>query len=104
MAEVIIKEVVSRFGTPETIYTDQGRVFEAQVFRELLSRMGIHKTRTTPYHPQSDGMVERFNRTLESLLTITIRENQEDWDLKAPWVTSASGLHHTRRQVLLPIS
>ena len=51
--------------------------------------MGIHKTRTTPYHPQSDGMVERFNRTLEGLLTITIRENQTDWDLKALWVASA---------------
>ena len=42
--------------------------------------LDIQKTRTTPYHPQSDGMVERFNRTLEALLSKFVDHNQKDWD------------------------
>ena len=54
VAEVLVKELVCRFGVPLYIHSDQGRNFESAVFNE---------TRTTPLHPQSDGMVERFNRT-----------------------------------------
>ena len=43
--------------------------------------LGIRKTRTTPYHPQSDGMVERFNRSLEAELSKFADYNQRDWDV-----------------------
>ena len=89
VAEVVMRDLISRFGTPETIHTDQGKAFKATLVKELFQRLGINKTRTTPYHPQSDGMVERFNRTLEALLTATIHENQDDWDIQAPIVASA---------------
>ena len=46
--------------------------------------LGIHKTRTTPLHPQSDGMVERFNRTLEQFLSKVVQERQDDWDRHIP--------------------
>lgn len=47
--------------------------------------LGIHKTRTTPYHPQSDGLVERFNRTLKTLLRIQMKQVPEDmWDEELP--------------------
>ena len=42
--------------------------------------LGIHKTRTTPSRPQSDGMIEKFNSTLETMLSAFVRENQRDWD------------------------
>ena len=45
------------------IHSDQGREFENKVMQELCLLCGSHKTRTTPYHPESDGLVERFNRT-----------------------------------------
>ncbi|UYV61916.1 K02A2.6-like [Cordylochernes scorpioides] len=51
---------------------------------ELCRRLGIEKTRTTPLHPQSDGMVERFNRTLTQHLTMFIDKNQRDWDQHLP--------------------
>lgn len=64
VAELLVKEVVCRFGVPLIIHSDQGRNFESAVFTEVCELLGMQKTRTTAYHPQSDGMVERFNRTL----------------------------------------
>jgi transposase InsO family protein len=61
VADVLVKEFVCRFGVPLFIHSDQGRNFESAVFGEMCRLLGINKTRTTPLHPQSDGMVERFN-------------------------------------------
>ena len=44
--------------------------------------MDIEKTRTTPLHPQSDGQVERYNRTLIEMLRGKLRDSQEEWDLQ----------------------
>ena len=49
-------------------------------------RLDIKKTRTTPYHPQSDGMVERLNKTLEALLRAFVNEEHSDWDERLPYV------------------
>ena len=49
----------------------------------------INKTRTTPYHPQSDGMVERYNRTLATQLSMFVNENHSDWDEHLPTVLMA---------------
>ena len=60
VAEVVVNEFVCRFGVPLEIHSDQGRNFESAAFTEMCNLIGM-KTRTTPLHPQSDGMVERFN-------------------------------------------
>jgi hypothetical protein len=52
--------------------------------------LGTTKTRTTPYHPKSDGMVERFNQTLETMLSAYVSDNHRDWDRQLPWVTTSS--------------
>uniref|UniRef100_A0A3B3RA74 Integrase catalytic domain-containing protein n=1 Tax=Paramormyrops kingsleyae TaxID=1676925 RepID=A0A3B3RA74_9TELE len=76
----------SRFGVPEELHSDQGCNFEAEVFGEVCSRLGVRKTRTTPLHPQSDGLVERFNRTLATQLAILTSQHQRNWDAHLPLV------------------
>ena len=100
VAEKIIKEVVSRFGVPLSIHSDQGRNFESTVFTEMCRLLGIKKTRTTPFHPQSDGMVERFNRTLEAQLSKFVSDHQRDWDQLVPLLMMAyrTSVHETTGQ------
>ena len=100
VAEVIVKEFVSRFGVPFQLHSDQGRNFEAELFQKMCELLGIKKTRTTALHPQSDGMVERFNRTLENHLAIFVEQNQKDWDRWIPSLLMAyrSSVHETTKQ------
>ena len=87
------------YGVPERLHSDQGRQFESAVFQELCRRLGIEKTRTTPYHPESDGMVERFMRTLKDVVSKFIDTQGSDWDLKVRAAAMAynSSKHETTR-------
>ena len=89
VATVLVDEFFTRFGVPGELHSDQGREFESRVFRRCCELLGVQKTRTTPLHPQSDGMVERFNRTLAGELAKYCREDQEDWDLWLPFALMA---------------
>ncbi|CAK1577916.1 unnamed protein product [Parnassius mnemosyne] len=81
VADKLVHEVFYGFGAPLEIHSDQGRNFESQIFLLLYNKvMGAHKTRTTSYHPQSDGMVERFNQTLERYLAKVVEKQQGNWD------------------------
>ena len=82
VAEKLVSEFVCRFGVPREIHSDQGTNFESKVMTEVCKLLDIEKTRTTPLHPQSDGQVERYNRTLIEMLRGKLRDNQEDWDLQ----------------------
>jgi len=68
-----------RFGMPQELHSKQGRNFESAVFRECCQLLGITKTRTTSLHPQSDGMVDRFIRTLTDGLAKMCSAGQDDW-------------------------
>ncbi|CAI5671513.1 unnamed protein product [Oreochromis niloticus] len=85
-ARTLVDEMFTRFGVPEELHSDQGRNFESQVLGEVCRRLGVRKTRTTPLHPQSDGLVERFNRTLATQLAILTSQHQRDWDQHLPLV------------------
>ncbi|UYV72285.1 K02A2.6-like, partial [Cordylochernes scorpioides] len=97
VAETFISQFFSRFGVPMQIHTDQRRNFESRLFAQMCKLLGSHKTRTTPLHPQSDGMVERFNRTLASQLSLFVAQNQRDWDSQLPILLMAyrSSVHET---------
>ena len=84
-----MKEYICRYGVPQYLHTDQGRNFESKLIKEVCELLGIKKTRTSPYHPQSDGMVESFNRTLEAMLSKYVSDNQRDWDVYLPLVMMA---------------
>ena len=89
VADAFFQYVVCRFGMPSVIHLDQGREFENEVMQELCLLCGAHKTRTTPYHPESDGLVERFNITLLMMLAMFAGENKDDWDDLLPAVMMA---------------
>ena len=97
IADVLVKEFVCRFGVLLRIHSDQGRNFESALFTEICHLKGIKKTRTTPYYPQLDGMVERFNRTLEMELLKFAEHQQKDWDEHIPFLMMAyrSVVHST---------
>ena len=91
MRVFFVHHFVSHFGVPDILHTDQGRNFESTLLKEVhvCKLLGIVKIRTTPYHPQSDGLVERFNRTLLNLLSLAASENEQEWDLHLPMVMLA---------------
>ena len=89
VAKILVEQVITRFGVPYTIHSDQGRQYESELFKEMCSLLQIEKTHTTPYHPQSDGMVERFNRTLEAMLSSVVNKNHTDWDEQLPYLMMA---------------
>ena len=84
VAELFVNHFIARFGVPDVLHTDQGCNFESTLLKETCLLLGVQKTRTSPYHPQSDGLIERFNRTLLSMLSIAAVENERDWDLRVP--------------------
>jgi transposase InsO family protein len=85
VADALLNSVISRFGVPSELHSDQGRNFESAVLSHLCTRLGINKTRTSPYRPQSDGQTERFNRTLLDAIAKLPDANRQ-WDTLAPIV------------------
>ena len=89
VAKVLVEQLFTRFGTPKRIVTDLGTEFQGQLFRELCRRFEIDQVRTTAYRPQTNGQVERFHGTLNSMLGKVVQENQRDWDDRLPYVMAA---------------
>ena len=88
VAEVVARQYISRYGVPREIHTDQGTQFESQLFKSLCVLLGIHKTRTTSFRPQSDGQSERNIKTLIKMMAIAT-EQRKDWDECLPYIGMA---------------
>ncbi len=85
VAEAVFTHWVVRYGTPDTIRTDQGSKFESRLVYEMCRLAGIQKTRTTPYHPQGNGQTERTNRSLLTMLRSFVQQARNDtWDEMLP--------------------
>ena len=89
VARTLVLEFVCRYGAPLELHSDQGRNFESALFQEVCRLFEIVKTRTSPYHPSGNGLVERFNRTLGSLIRSYLEGRPSDWDKFIPLLTSA---------------
>ena len=71
---MLVEKIILRFGMPLVIHSDQGREFENGLMKSLCALLGCTKTRTAPYHPESDGMIERFNRTCLVMLSMFVND------------------------------
>ena len=89
VARAVVEEFICRYGAARQLHSDRGSNFESSLFQHVCKLLNIDKTRTTPRHPQSDGMVERFNRTLATMLTMYCESKQNTWDEHLPYVMLA---------------
>ena len=80
IAELLTKEIIPFFGVPEAILTDRGTNLLSHLMLDICSNLGITKLNTTVYHPECDGMVEQFNRTLKSMLRKHADKFGTQWD------------------------
>jgi hypothetical protein len=81
VAQVFVEEIIFRYGTPMKLLTDQGSNFMSEFFKSVTEMFGITKLNTSPYHPQTDGLVERFNGTLLNMISSYVNSGQTDWDV-----------------------
>ena len=88
IAEELLK-LFARVGIPDEILTDQGSNFTSQLLTEIYRMLHVHPIKTTPYHPQTDGLVERFNKTLKSMLRKVVSKEGKDWDQLIPYLLFA---------------
>ena len=76
IADVFINRFISCFGPPENLVTDQGTNFMSEIFSNTLKTLNItHKT-STPYHHESNGQVERTNKTIEELISLAVAQKE----------------------------
>ena len=86
LARLLADEVVPLFGVPEALLSDRGTNLLSHIMQDLCKMLGIQKLNTTAYHPQCDGMVERFNRTLKTILRKHAARFGSQWDRYLPGV------------------
>jgi hypothetical protein len=89
VADAIACNWISKFGSPMELYSDQGANYESGLNKDVMALFGIRKTKTTPLHPRSDGMVERINRTTLGMLSKVVKHDQKDWDKRLPYLMMA---------------
>ena len=83
-ADALVAGWISRFGVPAIITTDRGVQFTSAVWSILCQRLGIQHNLTTAYHPQANGMIERFHRQLKDAMRARLAAR--DWPSHLPWV------------------
>ncbi|MGH0117755.1 UNVERIFIED_CONTAM: hypothetical protein FKN15_039051 [Acipenser sinensis] len=82
-------QVIARVGIPKEILTDQGTSFMSDTLKEVYKILKIRSIRTSVYHPQTDGLVERFNQTLKQMLRRFVDQEQKHWAKLLPFLMFA---------------
>ena len=82
-APTIIKALIRFFtfvGLPKSIQSDQGSNFMSGIFQQIMYQLGITQCKSSAYHPQSQGSIERFHQTLKTMMRIYCTDCDKDWD------------------------
>ena len=83
-AEALVSWWISRFGIPVRLTSDRGPQFTAEMWSRMCQVLGIDHRQTTAYHPQANGLIERFHRQLKAALQARLVDG--DWEGQLPWV------------------
>jgi hypothetical protein len=89
VARKLVEVVFARYGTPLRLLSDRGTEFESSLMSELYRAYQIEKIRTSSYKPSTNGALERFHKTLNSMVGKVVSESQKDWDRRLPEVMAA---------------
>jgi transposase InsO family protein len=86
-ARVLVERVLCRHGAPKCLLSDRGGPFISEVARVVYEILSVRKLDTAAYRPQTNGLVERFNRTFAAMLSKFVNSKHTDWDRFVPYVT-----------------
>jgi transposase InsO family protein len=86
-ARFLTEDVILRYGTPQAILTDRGTHFTATMMHELFKRIGVTHIFATPYHPMTNGQVERYNATMDAKIAALCNSRRTNWSEQLPFVT-----------------
>jgi hypothetical protein len=89
VSRALMMNVFTRFGAPRQILSDRGPEFESELFGSLMKWMEIEKLRTTAYKASTNGAVERFHRSLNTMLGKVVSDSHRDWDERLQFVLAA---------------
>ena len=100
-ARFVKEDVICKYGTPRCILTDNGTHFTSAMMNSLLKELGVTHLYSTPYHPQTNGQIERYNSTMDAKIAILSNEQKTDWDEQLPLVTFNynTTIHATTKQI-----
>ena len=88
-AQAFLTEVVLRHGAPNSLLSDRGTNFLSDLMHEICELCNTRKINTTPYHPQTDGLVEAYNKTLVNTISAYVGKGGKDWDTYLPYAVFA---------------
>ena len=89
IAQLLVEEIFCRHGAPQELLSDRGANFLSEIVLEVCKLLNIKKVNTSGYHPQTDGLVERFNCTLSHMIAKCAQKNGSDWDRHLPFLLFA---------------
>lgn len=89
IAAFFLQHIVLRHGAPEVIITDRGSAFTAQLTQDILRLSHTSHRKTTAYHPQTNGLTERLNKTITDMMAMYVDVEHRTWDEVLPFVTFA---------------
>jgi transposase InsO family protein len=87
--QILIEEVIVKFGTPKNLTTDRGPQFTSEMMKCICESLGIHQAMSMPHHPQTDGQMERVNQEMEQMLCIYKERNPTEWVTWIPIIQQA---------------